>query len=69
VNIDAKTLGFTFLKPGRGSVFSSPASRIVSPTGAPFMFLIPATRYPTSPADRKSFLTFFGENIPNSSTL
>jgi hypothetical protein len=44
VNIEAKTFGFTFLKPGNGSVNSSLASKIVSPTGAPLIFLMPATR-------------------------
>ena len=42
---------------------------MVSPTGAPLIFLMPATKYPTSPADKESFLIFFGEKMPISSTL
>ena len=44
MNIDAKTFGLTFLKPDSAVVFSSPASMIVSPTGAPLISFMPATK-------------------------
>ena len=69
MNKDAKTFGFTFLKPGKALVESSLKSIKVSPTGAPLIFFIPATRYPTSPAESSFFDTFLGEKIPISSTM
>ena len=69
MNKDAKTFGFTFLKPGKALVDSSLKSIKVSPTGAPLISFIPATRYPTSPAESSFFDTFLGEKIPISSTM
>ena len=51
MNKDAKTFGFTFLKPGKALVDSSLKSIKVSPTGAPLISLIQATRYPTTTAE------------------
>ena len=69
MNKDANTFGFTFLKPGKAFVESSLESIKVSPTGAPLISFMPATKYPTSPADNSFLDTFFGEKIPISSTM
>ena len=69
MNIEANTFGLTFLNPGRASVVSSVDSISVSPTGAPFISFIPATRYPTSPALNLFLDSFLGEKTPISSTI
>ncbi len=53
------------LNPGSAGVSSAPASRIVSPTGAASISLMPAMMNPTSPAPRLSTSVIFGVNTPS----
>jgi hypothetical protein len=55
------------LKPGNGSVVGRPLSVIVSPIFASLIFLMFATRKPTSPTPSSSSSSAFGVKPPTCS--
>jgi len=55
------------LNPGKGSSAGRPLSVIVSPIFASLIFLMFATRNPTSPTASSSTSTAFGVKMPTSS--
>ena len=67
--MEENTTGFASLKPGKGSGAGLLSRVIVSPMLVSLTVLIPAIRYPTSPAESVLSGSRFRPNLPTSSTL